>query len=56
MFAQILAQTPNYTSVDTALLIVRVVFGLTLAMHGWQKFFTGGRMPGTAVWASRSGC
>ena len=50
MFAQILAQTPNYTSVDTALLIVRVVFGLTLAMHGWQKFFTGGRMPGTAGW------
>jgi len=50
VFAQILAQTPNYTSVDTALLIVRVVFGLTLAMHGWQKFFTGGRMPGTAGW------
>ena len=51
MFAQMLAQTSSHASaIDTALLMLRVVFGLTLAMHGWQKFFTGGRMPGTAGW------
>lgn len=35
---------------DTALLILRVCLGLTLAAHGYNKFFGGGRIPGTAGW------
>jgi putative oxidoreductase len=32
------------------LLVVRVGAGITLALHGYQKFFMGGRIPGTARW------
>lgn len=32
------------------LLILRVIIGLTLAAHGYAKFFQGGRIPGTARW------
>ena len=35
---------------DVGLLVLRVVFGLTLAAHGYNKFFGGGRIPGTAAW------
>jgi putative oxidoreductase len=35
---------------DLGLLILRVVLGLTLAAHGFNKFFGGGRIPGTAGW------
>src|SRR6201996_1149139 len=35
---------------DVALLILRLVLGLTLAAHGFNKFFGGGRIPGTAGW------
>jgi putative oxidoreductase len=35
---------------DTGLLILRVCLGLTLAAHGYNKFFGGGRIPGTATW------
>lgn len=35
---------------DVALLILRLVLGLTLAAHGVNKFFGGGRIPGTARW------
>jgi putative oxidoreductase len=35
---------------DIALLILRLLLGLTLAAHGLQKFFGGGRIPGTAGW------
>lgn len=37
-------------SSDVALLILRLVLGLTLATHGLNKFFGGGRIPGTARW------
>lgn len=37
-------------SADVALLILRLVLGLTLAAHGFNKFFGGGRIPGTARW------
>lgn len=40
---------------DVALLILRVVLGLTLAAHGLQKFFGGGRIPGTARWFASIG-
>jgi putative oxidoreductase len=32
------------------LVILRVVAGLTLAAHGYQKFFSGGRIAGTGRW------
>lgn len=35
---------------DWALLLLRVVVGLTLAAHGYNKFFGGGRIAGTARW------
>ncbi len=35
---------------DTALLILRIVAGLTLAAHGLNKIFGGGKIPGTAGW------
>jgi len=30
------------TATDLALLVLRVVVGLTLASHGWNKFSVGG--------------
>jgi len=35
---------------DVALLILRLVLGVSLAAHGFNKFFGGGRIPGTARW------
>ena len=35
---------------DLALLVVRVVFGLFLAAHGYNKVFGGGGLAGTARW------
>ena len=37
-------------ALDTGLLALRVVAGLTLAAHGYQKFFMGGKIKGTAGW------
>jgi len=41
--------------VNLALLILRLVFGLFLAYHGYNKFFGGGRLPGTARWFGSMG-
>ncbi|KAA1249237.1 DoxX family protein [Mycobacterium simiae] len=38
------------TPYDVGLLFLRLVLGLTLAAHGYNKFFGGGRIPGTARW------
>ncbi|MGH9245576.1 MAG: DoxX family protein [Acidimicrobiales bacterium] len=35
---------------DLGLLLLRVGAGITLAAHGYNKFFRGGRIPGTAGW------
>lgn len=43
------------TAYDVGLLILRVALGLTLAAHGYNKFFGGGRIPGTARWFSSIG-
>jgi putative oxidoreductase len=37
-------------TVHLVLLVVRVIAGVTLALHGYQKFFMGGRIAGTAGW------
>ena len=36
-------------------LLIRVVVGLTLAAHGYYKFFKGGRIAGTARWFDSMG-
>ncbi|BBX63008.1 hypothetical protein MSAS_21820 [Mycobacterium saskatchewanense] len=38
------------TAYYVGVLILRLVLGLTLAAHGYNKFFGGGRIPGTARW------
>ena len=38
------------TALDFGLLILRLVLGLTMAAHGYNKFFGGGRIKGTAGW------
>ncbi|MUL64577.1 DoxX family protein [Mycobacterium sp. CBMA 234] len=38
------------TALDFGLLILRVTLGTTVAAHGYNKFFGGGRIPGTAAW------
>lgn len=40
---------------DEGLLLIRAVVGLTLAAHGYNKFFGGGRIPGTARWFESMG-
>ncbi|MGI8663690.1 MAG: DoxX family protein [Acidimicrobiales bacterium] len=40
---------------NLGLLILRVGVGLTLASHGYNKFFGGGRIPGTARWFDSMG-
>lgn len=42
-------------SVDAGLLVIRVAGGLTMAAHGYQKFFSGGRIAGTARWFDSMG-
>lgn len=42
-------------NVSTGVLLIRVVVGLTLAAHGYNKFFGGGRIPGTAKWFDSMG-
>jgi putative oxidoreductase len=38
------------TQLDLALLVLRVFFGLSLAAHGYNKFFGKGGLGGTAGW------
>jgi putative oxidoreductase len=51
--SSLLAQTRALDSNDgmyAGILLIRVVLGLTLAAHGYYKFFKGGRIEGTARW------
>jgi putative oxidoreductase len=41
--------------IDVGLLVLRIVTGLTMAAHGYNKFFGGGRIPGTARWFDSMG-
>ncbi|HEX3548053.1 MAG TPA: DoxX family protein [Mycobacterium sp.] len=47
--------TAYHTAIDTGLLILRVVLGLTLAAHGYNKFFGPGGLNGTAGWFASIG-
>ena len=38
------------TELNLVLFILRLVIGLTIFAHGWNKFFGGGRIPGTGSW------
>lgn len=40
----------DVTSYELAVTLLRVAVGLTIAAHGYGKFFLGGRLPGTAGW------
>ncbi len=43
------------TAYDVGLLILRVVLGLTMAAHGYNKFFGAGGLKGTAGWFDSMG-
>lgn len=42
-------------AVDLGVLVLRVVTGLTVAAHGTNKVFGGGKLPGTARWFESMG-
>lgn len=44
-----------FDGASVGLLFLRVVIGLTLAAHGWNKFFGGGKISGTAKWFDSMG-
>ncbi|MBT2523095.1 DoxX family protein [Arthrobacter sp. ISL-28] len=43
------------TSVDIALLVLRLSIGITMAIHGYAKLFLGGRIAGTSKWFTSLG-
>jgi len=45
----------HFDGLSLGVLLLRVALGLTLAAHGYAKFFTGGRIPGTARWFDSMG-
>src|SRR4029078_3384314 len=47
--------TAYHTAIDTGLLILRLALGLTMAAHGYNKFFGKGGLAGTAVWFDSMG-
>ena len=60
MIHSVLAMDNSFISDDmhgmyVGLLVLRVVVGVTLAAHGFNKFFGGGKIPGTARWFSSMG-
>jgi len=40
---------------DLALLLLRTGIGVTIFLHGWNKVFGGGRLPGTGQWFESMG-
>ncbi len=40
----------DMTAASVGILILRLGIGIALAAHGYNKFFGGGRIPGTARW------
>lgn len=44
-----------FDGASVGLLFLRVVIGVSLAAHGWNKFFGGGKIDGTAAWFDSMG-
>ncbi|MEU6564889.1 DoxX family protein [Nocardia nova] len=42
--------TADHYAFDVGVLILRLCLGLTMAAHGYNKIFSGGRIPGTGRW------
>lgn len=55
LLADINLTTDWYDGASAGLLLIRVVIGVSLAAHGYNKFFGGGRIPGTAGWFDSMG-
>lgn len=55
LFADVTLSSDWYDGASAGLLLLRVVVGLTMAAHGYNKFFGGGRIPGTARWFDSMG-
>lgn len=45
----------HFDGLNYGILLLRVVVGLTLSAHGYNKFFGGGKIPGTARWFESMG-
>jgi putative oxidoreductase len=45
----------DVTTTDTAVLVLRIAFGLSMAYHGYNKIFGGGGLKGTAAWFQSMG-
>ncbi len=45
----------SFDDMSVGLLILRVIIGVSVAAHGWNKFFGGGKIPGTARWFDSMG-
>lgn len=55
LLAEVTPPTNWFDQASVGLLFIRVVVGVALAAHGWNKFFGGGRIPGTAAWFDSMG-
>lgn len=45
----------SFSAMSWGVLLIRVVLGVTMAAHGSNKFFGGGKIPGTARWFESMG-
>jgi putative oxidoreductase len=55
LLAEIVPPTDWFDGASFGLLLVRVAVGVSLAAHGYNKFFGGGRIAGTAGWFDSMG-
>lgn len=50
-----MTSTMSQTHYDLLMLFLRVIVGPTVFLHGYNKFFGGGKIPGTARWFDSMG-
>ena len=53
--ARVAVPCPAVEPIDLALLVVRIMFGVGLAYHGYNKVFGGGGLAGTGRWFASMG-